>query len=139
MKFQYLVTAMVSLVFAGGALLVLPEAHAGEADVVAASATKSSDGTFRFAVSVKHDDTGWDHYANAWDVVGPDGTVLGVRELLHPHVNEQPFTRGLSGVRIPDNVHSVTIRARDSVHDYGGAEVMLELPKIVGQSTSVPN
>ncbi|WP_430475094.1 hypothetical protein ACQ0MK_05065 [Thalassospira lucentensis] len=139
MKFQYLVTAMVSLVFAGGALSGLPVAHAGEADVVTASATKSSDGTFRFTISVKHDDTGWDHYANAWDVVGPDGAVLGVRELLHPHVNEQPFTRGLSGVRIPDNVHSVTIRARDLVHDYGGAEVMLELPKTVGQSTSVPN
>ena len=144
MKIQYVVTGLVSLIFAGmiftgGALLSPKAAFAGEADVVAARATKSADGTFQFSVSVAHDDSGWEHYANAWDVVAPDGTVLGQRELLHPHVNEQPFTRSLSGVKIPDDVHSVTIRARDLVHEYGGAEVMLELPTTIGQSTSTAN
>jgi len=55
--------------------------------------------------------------------------VLGVRELAHPHVNEQPFTRSLGGVEIPDGVQEVTIRARDSVHGYGGAELSVELPR----------
>lgn len=144
MKSRYFATAMVSLIltgmiFTGGALLSSQVAFAGEADVVAARATKSADGTFQFSVTVAHADSGWDHYANAWDVVAPDGTVLGQRELLHPHVNEQPFTRSLSGVKIPDNVHSVTIRARDLVHEYGGAEVMLELPEVVGESSVSSN
>jgi hypothetical protein len=59
----------------------------------------------------------------------PDGEVMAVRELAHPHVNEQPFTRSLGAVAIPDDVGSVTIRARDSVHGYGGREITIELPR----------
>jgi hypothetical protein len=79
-------------------------ASAGEADVEAVKATRAADGTWRFDVTVRHADTGWDHYANRWDVVAPDGTILGTRTLLHPHENEQPFTRSLSGVSIPEGV-----------------------------------
>lgn len=100
---------------------------AGEADVEAVKATRSPDGTWRFDVTVRHADTGWDHYANRWDVIGPDGTVLGTRTLLHPHENEQPFTRSLGAVSIPDAVKSVTIRANDSVHGEGGRDFHVEL------------
>ncbi|MEQ9814999.1 MAG: hypothetical protein RLO50_19640 [Azospirillaceae bacterium] len=103
-------------------------AHAGEADVIAAEALPQSNGLWRFDVTVSHADTGWDHYADAWEVLAPDGTVLGVRELLHPHVDEQPFTRSLSGVEVPDGVDTVTIRAHDSVHGYGGATFQITLP-----------
>ncbi|PWE33520.1 hypothetical protein DDZ14_04840 [Maritimibacter sp. 55A14] len=99
---------------------------AGQADVVAAEASQGAAG-WRFDVTVRHADTGWDHYADGWSVHAPDGTELGHRKLMHPHVNEQPFTRSLSGVRIPDGVDRVTIRAHDSVHGWGGAEVVLEL------------
>jgi len=102
---------------------------AGEADVVDARAERAADGTWRFSVTVRHADTGWDHYADAWDVVAPDGTVLGTRTLLHPHESEQPFTRSLSGVRIPDGIDEVTIRARDKVHGYGGREIVVILPR----------
>jgi len=103
-------------------------AGAGEADVVAAEAVRSADGTWRFTVTVRHADTGWDHYADRWEVLAPDGTVLGVRELLHPHETEQPFTRSLSGVEIPDGLGSVTVRAHDSVHGHGGATIEVVLP-----------
>ena len=102
---------------------------AGEADVVAAEAIPEGGGTWRFRVTVQHADTGWDHYADKWDVVAPDGTVLGTRVLLHPHVEEQPFTRSLGGVAIPADVRQVTVRAHDSQHGYGGAEVVVELPQ----------
>jgi len=130
---------VINLVVAGGALLFSAPIVAGEADVVAATATKSADGTYQFNVTVAHDDPGWDHYANVWQVIGPNGVVLGERELLHPHVEEQPFTRSLSGVRIPSDVHTVTIRAGDLVHEFGGAEVVLDLPSDTGQSTSTKN
>ena len=102
---------------------------AGEADVVRATAQKEAAGTWRFRVTVRHGDEGWDHYADRWDVVAPDGTVLGVRTLLHPHVEEQPFTRMLGGVTIPEGIASVTLRARDSVHGYGGETIAVELPR----------
>ena len=103
-------------------------AYAGEADVVKAEAEKLADGTYRFDVTVSHNDEGWDHYADKWDVLAPDGEVLGTRTLYHPHVDEQPFTRSLSGVMIPGEINSVTIRAHDSVHEYGGKAVTLDLP-----------
>jgi len=109
-------------------LLSTAPSLAGEADVIAAEALPQSNGLWRFDVTVSHADTGWDHYADAWEVLAPDGTVLGVRELLHPHVDEQPFTRSLSGVEIPDGVSTVTIRAHDSVHGYGGATFQITLP-----------
>ena len=103
-------------------------ALAGQADVVAAEAGRDGDGRYRLEVSVRHADEGWDHYADRWEVLAPDGTVLGVRELLHPHVGEQPFTRGLGAVAVPEGIGRVRVRARDSVHGYGGREVELGLP-----------
>ena len=102
--------------------------RAGEADIVDVRVTETGAGVWRFDVTVSHADAGWDHYADRWDVVGPDGVVLGTRVLLHPHVNEQPFTRSLSGVAIPAGVDRVSLRAHDSVHDFGGAEITVELP-----------
>jgi len=81
----------------------------------------------RFVVTVRHADAGWDHYANAWEVVAPDGTVLATRTLLHPHDNEQPFTRSLDGVALPADIDHVTVRARDTRHGLGGASVRVPL------------
>lgn len=104
-------------------------AGAGEADVVRASASRGADGSWRFEVTVRHGDTGWDHYADRWDVVGPDGAVIASRVLHHPHENEQPFTRSLSGVRIGEGIGHVVIRAHDIVHGLGGAQVRVELAR----------
>ena len=118
-------------VLASGLLLILASApgSAGEAGVVGVKIIKEGTGTYRFDVSVRHGDEGWKHYADGWDVVAPDGSVLGTRELAHPHENEQPFTRSLAGVRIPESVNQVTLRAHDSVHGYGGAEMRVEVPR----------
>ncbi len=110
-------------------LLVAATINAGEADVTAVDVTRSSEGTYRFDVTVQHADEGWKHYADGWEVLAPDGTVLGVRTLYHPHVDEQPFTRSLSGVTIPPNVSRVTVRAHDLVHGTGGEEMAVELPQ----------
>jgi hypothetical protein len=110
------------------ACLLAPAAHAGPADVVAAVA-RCSGAVCHFRVTVEHTDEGWSHYANAWEVVGPDGAVLATRELLHPHVGEQPFTRELRDVAVPLGVTRVRIRARDSVHGLGGREETVELTR----------
>ncbi len=98
-------------------------AAAGEPVVTAASATPEG-ANWRFDVTVAHEDTGWEHYADGWEIAGPDGARLGYRELLHPHETEQPFTRSLGGVAIPPGVTIVSIRAHDSVHGWGEAFVL---------------
>ena len=104
-------------------------AGAGEADVEDVEAHSEGSGRWRFDVTVRHADEGWDHYADKWDVLAPDGTVLATRTLYHPHENEQPFTRSISGVSVPESANTVTLRAHDSVHGYGGIEVEVTLPR----------
>lgn len=82
--------------------------------------------TWTFSVTLRHADTGWDHYADGWGVYLPDGTELGYRVLAHPHVNEQPFTRSLSGVVIPQGTDFVVVIPKDSVHGTG-AEFSVKL------------
>ena len=103
-------------------------AIAGEADVVDVRVFSEGGGSYRFDVTLRHGDTGWDHYADAWEVIAPDGKLLGKRVLFHPHVNEQPFTRTLGGVPIPADIRKVTLRAHDSVHGTGGKTIDVDLP-----------
>lgn len=124
---QIFLTCLMALVLACASVALAGAAWAGEADVVDVRTEQSADGSWRFDVTVAHADEGWDHYADRWDVVAPDGTVLGSRTLHHPHVDEQPFTRSLSGVVIAPSIQSVTIRAHDNVHGLGGAEMNVDL------------
>ena len=84
--------------------------------------------SWKFHVTILHGDTGWDHYADGWEVLDASGTQLGYRKLLHPHVDEQPFTRSLNGVTVPDGMREVFVRARCSVGDWTGEAVKVVLP-----------
>ncbi len=110
------------------AALLAPAAVAGKADVLDAKASCDARRRCSFDVTVRHGDEGWAHYADKWDILAPDGRLLGTRVLLHPHDTEQPFTRSLGGVAVPRSVQSVRIRAHDKAHGYGGAEIVVELP-----------
>jgi hypothetical protein len=112
-------------------IMLLLSANAVTADqvrIIDATATKTAANQYAFSVTLQHADTGWDHYANQWQVLSPDQTVLGTRTLYHPHVDEQPFTRSLSGVAISSGMKSVIIRARDSVHGVSSQEFTVNLP-----------
>ena len=116
-------------IFLAFLLITATAALAGEADVIRADIKQTGEGSFFIKVTVRHADEGWDHYANKWEVMAPDGKVLGTRTLYHPHVDEQPFTRSLSDVIIPVSIAEVTVRAHDSVHKYGGKTVKVAVPK----------
>lgn len=75
----------------------------------------------RISVTLSHPDTGWDHYADGWEVRDVDGNSLGLRTLFHPHVTEQPFTRALSEVVIPDGASVIYVRARCNVDGWDDA------------------
>ena len=117
-------TALSVFLFAGPTI-----ASAGEADVVKVEIRKEGARTYSFSVTLAHGDVGWKHYADGWEVVGPNNKVLGKRVLGHPHVHEQPFTRYLSGVAIAEGTGRVRLRAHDKVHGFGGREVEVDLPR----------
>ncbi len=116
-------------IFFGCILLMTTSVYGGQADVVEVDVKRTAGGTYKFDVTVRHADKGWKHFADKWDIIAPDGTVLGTRILAHPHENEQPFTRSLAGVKIPANLKEVTVRAHDLVHGYGGKTVKVAVPK----------
>lgn len=97
------------------------------AHVVDVTIERSGDG-FDFSATVASNDTGWEKYADAWQVWGPDGEIFGERILAHPHENEQPFTRNLSAVQIPEGVAEVTVAARDLVLGFCGDVFSIEVP-----------
>jgi hypothetical protein len=97
-------------------------------DVLKVGVRKSAPGVFRFDATISSLDTGWKKYANAFRVKTVDGQVLGVRILYHPHVDEQPFTRSLGGVKIKSGMRQVIVDARDSVKGWGGKSVRVRVP-----------
>jgi hypothetical protein len=116
----------------------------GNADVLYVRAVQSADATWTFHVTVQHPDTGWEDYADGWDVLTPDGEVLKpdpdsafTRLLLHPHVDEQPFTRSQSGITIPSGVTRLLVRAHDLVDGYGGRDVWVDLTLASGEDFEV--
>jgi hypothetical protein len=121
-----------------------PIPEKGNADVLFVRAEQAEDGSWTFEVTVSHPDTGWDDYADGWDVVLQNGTVAKTaaggpftRLLTHPHENEQPFTRSQSGIIIPEGVNQVTVRAHDLVDGFGGQEVAVYLDQANGESFEV--
>ena len=121
-------------------LLAASAARAGNADVQAVQLRcRPAPGgraasICHFSVTVKHADSGWDHYANRFEIVKLDGELISKRILRHPHVDEQPFTRGLGRVRIMHDVERVEVRAGDLVHGLGGATVIVEIPHAIPEA-----
>ena len=114
------------------ALSAVTTADAGDVKILAADMHKRGDNIWMVNVTLEHEDTGWDHYANNWRVVDEQGNVLGNRILYHPHVNEQPFTRGQNGVKIPEGIETIYIEAHDKVHGWTQNRLKMDLRQVTG-------
>lgn len=116
-------TAPVALLSAGSAL-------AGQAWVLDVQVEAQQNGLYGFTATVRHSDEGWSHYADRWEVLAPDGSVLGTRTLYHPHDKNVPFTRSLSNVSVPVGVKQVQVKAHCSVHGDGAGNAVftVDLP-----------
>lgn len=107
------------------------------AQVQFVTATQTGENSWRFDVTVRHNDQGWDHYADLWQVEDLQGNVLGERVLLHPHDTEQPFTRSQSGIKIPPQITQVVVRAKCNVHGFGGQAVLVDFTAGSGENFKV--
>ncbi len=103
-------------------------------------ATMESGGTWRFEVTVQHDEEGPEHYVDRWEALIPlpDGQTLSyARPFTQPHPAGQPFQTALSGLRLPAGAAQVTVRAHDSRDGYGGQEVVVDLSVAAGPGFQV--
>ncbi|WP_228028325.1 hypothetical protein [Donghicola mangrovi] len=108
------------------AILLAGQTKADEPQILSATAQKEGLG-WRIEVTVSHNDTGWDHFVDFWSIETRDGTEIERRTLLHPHPEEQPLTRSLSGVSVPDGIRKVFVRAHCRRDGWSKDRFMLKL------------
>ncbi|MDU9003109.1 hypothetical protein [Sedimentitalea todarodis] len=110
------------------ALCLAPLSAGADAPVIEDVTVRQGAGGLTFDVTLSHPDTGWEHYADGWRVLDMAGDELGLRVLLHPHVEEQPFTRSLGGISVPDGATQVQIQARCLVDGWSDQTTIVTLP-----------
>ncbi|WP_299763149.1 hypothetical protein [uncultured Dokdonia sp.] len=99
----------------GASEVIAPE---NEVEAAVVSVVVSGEGdTYTFNVGVSSPDTGCDQYANWWEIVSEDGTLMYRRILAHSHVNEQPFVRSGSTMNINAN-QEVIVRVHMNTTGY---------------------
>lgn len=108
--------------------LVASAGSAHEPEIMGVTATQTGT-VWRVEVTILHPDTGWDHYVDGWEVQDRDGNRLGYRLLHHPHVNEQPFTRALDDLSLPEGAAEIFVRAHCSVDGWSGEAVHITLDR----------
>ena len=108
-------------------IILISPVIASEADVIDAEVKRGDDGSYTFNVTVQHADEGWNHYVDHWLILDKNELVIAARKLAHPHIKEQPFTRNLSYIQIPDEVTEVIIRAHCSVDNYSGKDMIVKI------------
>jgi len=96
-------------------------------EIVAAEAYMGRMG-WTVRVTLRHEDSGWDHYASGWSVALPDGTVVGEAELRKPHVGIPEFETKLKGIDVPPGTTYLLIRARCNLVGWSPAVTRVDLP-----------
>ena len=124
---------MRSIVLSFLGLVFTSTVIANDVEIVKTEFVHKGGENWRVNTTLKHNDTGWEHYADAWRVVTESGKQLGERVLFHPHENEQPFTRSLSGLVIPKSVTVVFVEAHDKVHGWSKQRVRVDLKTSKGE------
>ncbi len=114
-------------------IFIVASVNAGEVKIMAVDLYNNNDNSWLVKVTLSHQDSGWDHYADGWQVVDSNGNVLGDRVLHHPHVNEQSFTRNLAGVNVPDGMNIIYIKAHDKVHGWTKKKLKIDLNMVNGR------
>lgn len=97
-------------------------------DVLEVVVRAAAPGVFDFDVTVSSPYDTPSRYADGFRVSTTEGKVLGERKLMHDHQTEQPFTRDLYSVKIPEGITKVVVQARDQKYGYGGKTVAVMLP-----------
>lgn len=105
---------------------------AGEVEIVKVMLEPAAH-RWTFHVTLLHEDTGWEHYADGWRIMDEKGNELGMRKLWHPHENEQPFTRTLANVLVPKDVKIIYIEAHDKVHGWSKQRVRINMKENKGE------
>jgi biotin carboxyl carrier protein len=94
--------------------------RAPSAAAVVSVTVEGNPGAYWFSVGVRSQDTGCDQYADWWEIVGENGTLLYRYVLTHSHTDKQPFVLDGGPVRIQPEAR-VWVRAHMNKTGYGSS------------------
>jgi hypothetical protein len=137
MKLLLILSLFITSVFASASEQPNYETSLDFAQVTHVNVRQRTNNNWCFDISVQHNDQGWEHYADGWEVTDLAGNQLGHRVLGHPHDNEQPFTRSKCNIKIPADMTKVIVRAKCNKHGFGGKPIIIDLSKPQGSDYSV--
>lgn len=144
MPIRHVVVALVGLVLCSAALVACSSGDDGTADESGASSAakgerfpdveevevSGSRESLDFSVTMTSPYDTPDRYADGMRVRSADGkSVYATKTLAHDHASEQPFTRPITGVRIPADVNEVVVEGHDQVSGWGGATKTVTLDR----------
>jgi len=81
--------------------------------------TQGSTGKYNFYVTLSSNETGCNQYANWWEVLDENGSLLYRRILVHSHPDDQPFRRAGGQVNVTPS-QTLYIRAHMNTSGYKG-------------------
>ncbi len=136
MNLKFFVAVLIFSTIAGVPISAIAQSAAGTLvssqqfpDVIAAKVRPArAANTFDFDVTLSSPYDTPQRYADAFRVGDGSGRWFGERILFHDHADEQPFTRDLYGVKIPEGVKEVLVQGRDQKFGYGGKTMKITLP-----------
>lgn len=101
-----------------GAALAPTQVSSARADVLSVSAT-GAPGAYQFGVEIRSPDLGCEQYADWWEIVDEQGSLIYRHTFTHSHVSEQPFQRAGGPVAIQADT-IIYVRAHMHPGGYGG-------------------
>lgn len=126
MRLPLIIASVLTLAHIGA--VQAEEQDARIADVQIKRDSPDQPGIYHIRVTIEHEDTGWDDYVEAWEISGPDGKVLGVRPFFEPELERPQTVSALSGVVIPEDIKTITVRARTYPKGFEGTPVEVSIP-----------
>jgi hypothetical protein len=88
--------------------------------------------TWTVHVTLRHDDQGFEHYANGWRLVDAKKNVIAAQELYHPHDKKKSFTDSKANIKIPSQTKLVFLEAQAKPHGWSKQRVRIDLTKPKG-------
>lgn len=109
---------LVLLVLFAGLMTVPGSVLAGKPQVVWVELNQEAR-HWRITGTLSHDDAGDYHFMDRWQVLTPDGDVLGEEAFITPRVQAPERITTLRDIRLPQGTREIRVRVHDTLHGWG--------------------
>ena len=98
-------------------IMFIHNAQAGTVEILAVEFHKTGMDTWSVRVTLKHDDMGWEHYADNWQIVNENGKILKVKEVIEDdYLKRVPLKRELLNRALKEIIEDLKVTKVENYH-----------------------